>query len=53
MELHYKSYGQGEPLIILHGLFGSLENWHSVLRLFPTRATGCMLKILRPLSRRC
>lgn len=30
MLLNYKSYGKGEPLIILHGLFGSLDNWHSV-----------------------
>jgi esterase len=30
MLLNFKTYGQGEPLIILHGLFGSLDNWHSV-----------------------
>jgi pimeloyl-ACP methyl ester carboxylesterase len=30
MQLHFQSYGQGPPLIILHGLFGSLENWHSI-----------------------
>jgi pimeloyl-ACP methyl ester carboxylesterase len=30
MRLHFRSYGHGEPLIILHGLFGSLENWHSI-----------------------
>jgi len=29
MQLNFQSYGQGAPLIILHGLFGSLENWHS------------------------
>src|SRR5579859_1638969 len=28
MQLHFKSYGSGHPLIILHGLFGSLDNWH-------------------------
>jgi pimeloyl-ACP methyl ester carboxylesterase len=27
MQLHFEAAGQGEPLIILHGLFGSLENW--------------------------
>ncbi|MEM6628072.1 MAG: alpha/beta fold hydrolase [Bacteroidota bacterium] len=27
MQLHFKSLGQGPPLIILHGLFGSLDNW--------------------------
>lgn len=29
MELHYRTYGSGPPLIILHGLFGSLNNWQS------------------------
>ncbi len=27
MQLNYKKFGEGEPLIILHGLFGSLDNW--------------------------
>lgn len=30
MELHFAAYGQGEPLILLHGLLGSLDNFHSV-----------------------
>jgi len=30
MQLNFQSYGHGPPLIILHGLFGSLENWHSI-----------------------
>jgi esterase len=29
MQLHYQIQGQGEPLLILHGLFGSLDNWGS------------------------
>jgi len=29
LNLHFKSYGQGYPVIILHGLFGTLDNWHS------------------------
>ena len=32
MILNYKSYGQGPALIILHGLFGSLDNWASHAR---------------------
>lgn len=27
MELHYKTFGEGQPLLILHGLFGSSDNW--------------------------
>lgn len=27
MQLNYKKVGEGKPLIILHGLFGSLDNW--------------------------
>ncbi len=34
MQLHFKTYGDGYPLIILHGLFGSLENWQTLSRVF-------------------
>ena len=30
MELHFKKLGTGKPLIILHGLFGSADNWFSI-----------------------
>jgi pimeloyl-ACP methyl ester carboxylesterase len=30
MELAFKKLGEGFPLIILHGLYGSSDNWHSV-----------------------
>lgn len=29
MQLNYKRTGTGKPFIILHGLFGSLDNWSS------------------------
>lgn len=32
MKLHYKVFGNGESLIILHGLFGMLDNWRTVAR---------------------
>lgn len=32
MQLNYKKFGEGEPLIILHGLFGSLDNWQTIAR---------------------
>lgn len=30
VKLHYKSYGNGEPLLIMHGFLGSLDNWHTL-----------------------
>ncbi|MFD2034105.1 alpha/beta fold hydrolase [Belliella marina] len=32
MKLHFKKTGSGEPLIILHGLFGSADNWYSIAK---------------------
>jgi len=34
MLLNFREYGErgGEPLLLLHGLFGSLDNWHTVAR---------------------
>lgn len=32
MELYYREYGQGEPLLILHGLFGFSDNWQTVAK---------------------
>lgn len=32
MQLNYKSFGQGPPLIILHGLFGTLDNWQTLAK---------------------
>ncbi|PKR80213.1 alpha/beta hydrolase [Brumimicrobium salinarum] len=29
MKLNYKKYGKGKPFVILHGLFGSSDNWHT------------------------
>lgn len=32
MTLNYKSFGQGFPIIILHGLFGMLDNWQTIAK---------------------
>lgn len=34
MELHYRTLGEGSPLIILHGLFGTSDNWQTLGKQF-------------------
>ncbi len=34
MKLHYQQTGEGQPLLIIHGLFGSSDNWRSMARYF-------------------
>ncbi len=34
MKLHFRKLGEGEPLIVLHGLLGSLDNWQPLARRF-------------------
>jgi len=34
MQLNYRKYGNGNPLLILHGLFGSSDNWQSLGKKF-------------------
>lgn len=36
LALHARTAGQGPPLLILHGLFGSQDNWATQTRLFST-----------------
>jgi esterase len=39
MKLFFRQAGQGQPLIILHGLFGSSDNWYSLSKIFAERFT--------------
>jgi esterase len=32
MELFYRTFGQGSPIIILHGLFGFSDNWQTIAK---------------------
>ena len=32
MKLYYRKYGNGPPLIILHGLYGSSDNWVTIAK---------------------
>ena len=34
MKLFYRKFGQGKPLIILHGLFGQSDNWNTLGKQF-------------------
>lgn len=34
MKLNHKIYGEGQPLIIMHGVFGSGDNWTTLARQF-------------------
>ena len=34
MKLFYREFGKGDPLIILHGLFGSSDNWQTLAKKF-------------------
>ncbi|MBA4054262.1 MAG: alpha/beta hydrolase [Marivirga sp.] len=34
MKLFFREYGDGQPLVILHGLFGSSDNWLTQAKLF-------------------
>ena len=39
MKLFFRQSGAGAPLIILHGLFGSSDNWYTLAKLFSARYT--------------
>ena len=34
MKLAYREYGSGQPMIILHGLFGQSDNWNTLAKQF-------------------
>jgi esterase len=39
MKLYYRKYGSGPTLIVLHGLFGSSDNWISIAKSLSDRFT--------------
>ena len=34
MQLNYQTTGQGKPLVLIHGLFGSADNWCAIAKYF-------------------
>jgi esterase len=43
LELNYKEFGQGDPIIILHGLFGTLDNWQTIAKKLAEKNTVFIL----------
>ena len=40
--LHYKTFGSGEPIVILHGLLGGWDNWYPVAKDLSRRFAICV-----------
>jgi esterase len=38
MKLSHQTFGTGQPIVILHGLFGSADNWRSLAKQLATQA---------------
>jgi len=45
MQLNHKIFGQGDPLIILHGLFGMLDNWQTLAKKFAENYTVILVDL--------
>ncbi|GAB1398010.1 hypothetical protein MASR1M65_27900 [Saprospiraceae bacterium] len=44
-QLYSKITGQGPPVIILHGLLGTSDNWHSIAANLAEHYTVCLLDL--------
>ncbi|RME18920.1 MAG: alpha/beta fold hydrolase [Bacteroidetes bacterium] len=47
MKLFFRKYGQGQPLIILHGLFGQSDNWNTLAKKFSENGLQAYIVDLR------
>ncbi len=45
VSLNSVEYGAGRPVVILHGLFGSVRNWHSIALRLSERHRVCVLDL--------
>lgn len=43
--LHHKSFGEGPTLVVLHGLFGMLDNWQTLARQLSTERHVLLLDL--------
>ncbi|HEY1171740.1 MAG TPA: alpha/beta fold hydrolase [Verrucomicrobiae bacterium] len=39
MKLHFERHGEGPPMVILHGLLGSGDNWHGMAKIWAQNFT--------------
>ncbi|MEW6773340.1 MAG: alpha/beta fold hydrolase [Bacteroidota bacterium] len=47
MQLFFRKYGEGQPIIILHGLFGSSDNWNTLAKKFSEHSLQVYIVDLR------
>ena len=45
MNLNFKEFGTGEPVVILHGLFGTLDNWQTIAKRLSAEFTVFILDL--------
>ena len=45
MKLHFKKIGEGAPLLIIHGLFGSADNWGTLAKKFALNHTVFLIDL--------
>ena len=45
MELNYKEFGSGSPVVVLHGLFGTLDNWQTIGKQLAERHTVFLIDL--------
>jgi len=45
MKLHFKKIGEGNPLLIIHGLFGSADNWGTLGKKFAINNTVYLIDL--------
>jgi pimeloyl-ACP methyl ester carboxylesterase len=50
MQLHFRKLGEGNPLIILHGLFGQSDNWNTLAKKFAEHSLSVYTVDLRNLG---
>ncbi len=53
MQLAYRKFGEGQPLLILHGLFGQSDNWNTLAKRFAEQGFEVYAIELQTYARQC